>query len=74
MFSILVLCVVDVPWDPNSHSQGVPYTMIAFMVGAFTSMLAGYIGMKIATACNYKTTYLCNIDIDEGFKIAYRGG
>ena len=48
--------------------------MIAFMVGAFTSMLAGYIGMKIATACNYKTTYLCNIDIDDGFKIAYRGG
>jgi inorganic pyrophosphatase len=74
LFSVLVLCVVDVPWDPNSHSQGVPYTMIAFIVGAFTSMLAGYIGMKIATACNYKTTYLCNIDIDEGFKIAYRGG
>ena len=48
--------------------------MIAFIVGAFTSMLAGYIGMKIATACNYKTTYLCNIDIDEGFKVAYRGG
>ena len=37
-------------------------------------MLSGYIGMKIATACNVKTTYLCNIDIDEGFKVAYRGG
>ena len=48
--------------------------MIAFIVGAFTSMLAGYIGMKIATACNHKTTYLCNIDIDDGFKVAYRGG
>ena len=48
--------------------------MIAFIVGAFTSMLAGYIGMKIATACNYKTTYLCNIDIDQGFRVAYRGG
>jgi len=48
--------------------------MIAFIVGAVTSMLAGYIGMKIATACNYKTTYLCNIDIDQGFRVAYRGG
>ena len=73
-FSALVLCVVDVPWEVNEHSVAFPFTMFAFIVGAVTSMLAGYIGMKIATACNYKTTYLCNIDIDDGFKVAYRGG
>ena len=37
-------------------------------------MLSGYIGMRIATVCNVKTTYLCNIDIDQGFRVAYRGG
>jgi len=70
--SAVVLGVVDVPWAEGNPSF--PFTMVAFIVGAITSMLSGYIGMKIATACNVKTTYLCNIDIDEGFKIAYRGG
>ena len=70
--SAVVLCVVDVPWKEENPTF--PFTMVAFIVGAITSMLSGYIGMKIATACNVKTTYLCNIDIDEGFKVAYRGG
>ena len=70
--SAVVCCVVDVPWKEENSSF--PFTMVAFIVGAITSMLSGYIGMKIATACNVKTTYLCNIDIDEGFKVAYRGG
>jgi Na+/H+-translocating membrane pyrophosphatase len=34
--------------------------MFAFLVGAFTSMIAGFIGMKIATITNVKVTYLCN--------------
>merc|ERR1712032_361992 len=74
-FSVLVLCVVDVPWDITKGSPvAFPFTMVAFMVGAFTSMLAGYIGMKIATIANVKTTYLCCTSDDEGFKVAYRGG
>ena len=48
--------------------------MFAFIIGAGTSMLCGYIGMKIATICNYKTTYLCNIDRFDGFKVAFQGG
>jgi Na+/H+-translocating membrane pyrophosphatase len=73
-FGCLIMCVVDVPWEKSDKSLAVPFTMIAFFVGAFNSMLAGYIGMKIAVATNVKTTYLCNIDLDSGFKIAYRGG
>ena len=30
--------------------------------------------MKIATVCNYKVTYLCNIDKFAGFKVAFQGG
>ena len=60
------------PWAEGS--QVVPYTTIAFIIGALTSMLCGYIGMRIATQCNIKTTYLCGIDIFEGFKVAFQGG
>lgn len=52
----------------------VPYTTIAFLVGAGTSMLAGFLGMMIATTANVKVTYLCNIDINQGFMVAFNGG
>ena len=33
-----------------------PYTTVAFVLGAATSMFCGGFGMKIATSSNYKTT------------------
>jgi len=48
--------------------------MFAFLVGAITSMIAGFIGMKIATITNVKVTYLCNESQDEGFMVAFAGG
>lgn len=36
-----------------------PYTAVAFLVGAGTSILAGYVGMRIAVFTNTRTTYLC---------------
>ena len=60
------------PWAADHHKF--PYTMFAFLIGAVTSMLCGYIGMVIATIANYKTTYLCNIDKFAGFKVAFQGG
>mmetsp|Transcript_117054 Transcript_117054/g.162741 ORF Transcript_117054/g.162741 Transcript_117054/m.162741 type:complete len:224 (-) Transcript_117054:1773-2444(-) len=77
VFGIVLLCTVDQPWSSDNHgisTSKAPFTTIAFWVGAFTSMAAGYIGMMIATTSNIKTTYGCNIDINEGFKHAFRGG
>ena len=39
------------------HHPGQAFTTIAFIVGSFTSMLCGFIGMKIATITNYRTAY-----------------
>jgi inorganic pyrophosphatase len=50
------------------------YTTIAFLIGGFTSIIAGYIGMRIATFTNVRTTYECADDIHKGFVVAYRGG
>jgi len=81
IFGIVLLCTVDQPWNATAHVEesnenvsSVPYTTIAFWVGAFTSMAAGYIGMMIATSANVKTTYGCNDSMEEGFKHAFRGG
>jgi len=74
VFGIVLLCTVDQPWSSEHDGSAFPYTTFAFWVGAFTSMSAGYIGMIIATSANIKTTYGCNISMEEGFKHAFRGG
>lgn len=76
LFGVIVLCAVDMPWKlVNGQQQHYfPYTTFAFLVGAITSMACGYIGMMTATTANVKTTYLCNIDRFDGFKVAFQGG
>ena len=34
-----------------------PYTAVAFLIGASTSILAGYIGMRIAVYTNTRTAF-----------------
>jgi len=55
-------------------STNFPYTATAFLIGSGTSILAGYIGMRIAVYTNTRTTYNCCIDPHTGFMTAFRGG
>lgn len=50
------------------------YTSSAFLVGAFTSILCGGIGMKIATFTNYRVTFEARSGLANAFRTAYRGG
>jgi H+-translocating diphosphatase len=50
------------------------YTATAFLVGAIVSILSGSIGMAIATAANYRTTYSAKKSLAMAFKTAYRAG
>jgi inorganic pyrophosphatase len=62
VFSILIGFTVDLhemsDAFPNAQSN-FPYTAAAFLVGAGTSIAAGYIGMRIAVYTNNRTTYNC---------------
>jgi Na+/H+-translocating membrane pyrophosphatase len=53
-FSVLILVLVSwgTGWD---MARGV-FTSISFLLGAFTSMLSGYLGMKVAVYSNVRTT------------------
>ncbi|MEO0197174.1 MAG: sodium-translocating pyrophosphatase [candidate division WOR-3 bacterium] len=51
------------------------YTIIAFIIGAFLSLLAGWIGMDTATISNVRTANAAkNKGLFEAFRIAYLGG
>lgn len=71
-FGVIVLLVVDI--FGGSENKFSAYATIAYIVGALTSMLCGLIGMKIATAANYRTTYKAISSLSEAFEVAYRAG
>jgi len=50
------------------------YTTVSFLIGGFTSIICGYIGMRIAVHTNIRTTKESARHINSGFIIAYRGG
>ncbi len=47
---------------------------IAFLIGAFTSALAGYIGMNIATKANVRTTQAARTSLARALKVSFTGG
>merc|ERR1719503_275888 len=50
-------------------------TVLAFIIGALTSILCGYIGMKAAVSCNVRTTFYCwKFGANQGLDISLRGG
>jgi len=55
------------------HFTGVP-TTVAFVVGAITSIICGWIGMKIAVYTNVRTAHQCWKDLSSGFEVAIQGG
>lgn len=49
----------DVSKTTSVPKVNFPYTAIAFLIGSATSILAGYIGMRIAVYTNTRTTFQC---------------
>ena len=71
-FGILVFILVD--WLGNTEDGIRAYATIAYVVGSITSMICGYIGMKIAVKSNFRTTFMAITSLSEAFKTAFRAG
>jgi K(+)-stimulated pyrophosphate-energized sodium pump len=54
----------------NSHW----FIGVAFAVGAFTSALAGYIGMKVATLANVRTAHAARTSLKQALHVSFTGG
>lgn len=51
-----------------------PLTMLSFLLGAATSLLCGYLSMKIAVFSNVKTCHQTWLDLGLGFNTALKAG
>ena len=72
VFAAIVLLVVDTLGHSTPGFRA--YACIAFITGSLTSMLCGFIGMKIAVAANFRTTYKAMSSLSAAFQTAFRAG
>jgi K(+)-stimulated pyrophosphate-energized sodium pump len=71
IFAIIIMFTVN---DSRSGvSMGI-YSAVCFLIGAGTSVAAGYIGMKIATKGNVRTAAAARISLERAFSIAFESG
>jgi K(+)-stimulated pyrophosphate-energized sodium pump len=54
------------------HSS--PIIAVAFVIGAFFSAFAGYLGMRIATKANVRTTQAARTSLAQALKVSFTGG
>ena len=77
-YRLLTLFVIGVSILLFIVSTVVPSThwliVIAFIVGAFFSALAGNMGMKIATKTNVRTTQAARTSLPNALKVSFGGG
>lgn len=61
-------------WSGTMVETSSPVIAISFVIGAFFSALAGYIGMKIATKANVRTTQAARTSLKQALKVSFTGG
>ena len=50
------------------------WTTVAFLTGCVTSIISGYIGMRVAVFSNYRCCFSSYKSMARGFRVAYRAG
>jgi len=77
-YKVLVVFVIVVAallaYSGLNSVDSSPLVGLSFIVGAFCSALAGFIGMRVATKANVRTTEAARISIGKALEIAFAGG
>jgi K(+)-stimulated pyrophosphate-energized sodium pump len=69
VFAVAILLGVSGNTEASS-----PLVALSFIVGAFCSALAGFIGMKVATKANVRTTNAARNSLSKALEVAFAGG
>ncbi len=75
VLSVFVLAVaVLLIFKGNSEESSTGFVGLSFVVGALMSALAGFIGMRIATKANVRTTNAARTSLNKALEVAFSGG
>ena len=75
ILSVFVIAVaVLLVFKGNSEEGSNGMVAVSFVVGAICSALAGFIGMKVATKANVRTTNAARSSLAKALEVAFAGG
>ncbi len=70
-----IIAAVLLAWSGSIEAaNSSPVIAVAFLIGAVLSAVAGYIGMKIATKANVRTTQAARTSLSKALKVSFTGG
>ena len=73
VLAIFVL-VVAILLGATANADSSPFVALSFVLGAICSALAGFIGMKVATKANVRTTNAARTSLGRALEVAFAGG
>ncbi len=71
IFVVIVGIFLAITTDTVTSSR---YIVLAFIVGAFLSAFAGFLGMRVATKANVRTTNAARTSLSKALQISFSGG
>lgn len=74
VLNIFVACVAVLLGVTASSETSSPLVGVSFVLGAFSSALAGFIGMRVATKANVRTTNAARTSLGKALEVAFTGG
>ncbi|SIN83793.1 sodium-translocating pyrophosphatase [Algoriphagus halophilus] len=69
-----VIAMILLAWSGMMVETSSPVIAISFLIGAFFSAFAGFIGMRIATKANVRTTQAARTSLKQALKVSFTGG
>lgn len=61
-------------WSGTTVHTSSPVIAVSFLIGAFLSAFAGFLGMRIATKANVRTTQAARTSLAQALKVSFTGG
>jgi len=74
VLAIFVVIVGALMAMGGMNAASSPLVGLSFVIGAFCSALAGFIGMKVATKANVRTTNAARTSLGKALEVAFAGG
>lgn len=70
----VVIAAALLAWSGTTVSDSSALVAVSFCIGAVLSATAGYIGMRIATRANVRTTQAARSSLAKALKVSFMGG
>ena len=69
-----VIAAILLGWSGTQVEESHPLIAVSFLLGAVLSAFAGYIGMRIATKANVRTTQAARSSLAKALRVSFTGG